>query len=179
MNICSITALQCHIMVNSFKLVFKRQEMTMHSFAHKTQLRFFSDSIDSLQYFQYVFCKERAYWILAQIPTTSLNNRKRKMILLHGRLEITTINDRSKFKIKGIKKLVFLTWISQLFLIVIELLPFVKSQLRIPIQGASFLSTPDDKEKRNTSGATTSFYLRIVYHWYKNNALSFRDLIGK
>lgn len=44
-------ASQFHIMVNSFKLVFKRLERTnickMHSSAHKTQLYSLSDSVIS------------------------------------------------------------------------------------------------------------------------------------
>ena len=59
---CSITALQCHIMVYSFKLVYKRQEMAniykKYSSTHKTQLRFPPNSITSLQYFQFVLCNE-------------------------------------------------------------------------------------------------------------------------
>ena len=35
-----------------------RPVVSLHSSAHKTQLRFPSDSIDTPQYFQYVLCKE-------------------------------------------------------------------------------------------------------------------------
>ena len=112
-----------------------------HTSAHKTQLCFPPNAIASLQYFQYVLCKEIQYieyWHRYQHRSIT---RYEKTIWLHWRqLEITAINDRSKFKIKDIKELVFLTWMSQFLLIANEFLRFVNSQLRMPIQGASLSS---------------------------------------
>ena len=101
------------------------------------------------------------------------------MILPHwSRLEITAINNRFKFKFKGIEKFASHSYL-KISLIAIEFLEFVYSQLRIATESVSLFSRVRWHRKEKRIRGSDFVGLRIVYHWFKDNTSPFRDLIGE